>query len=109
MKVTNNNVNGAQAKIETGKAGKSDAAGGLKNNSKTTSATTNGTRGTDSKVDVSERAQMMQKAKDIAGQPMTVDEAKVARIQKMIDEGSYKVDADKVADRLLDEHLQIPD
>lgn len=48
---------------------------------------------------------MMAKAKEIAGQPMSVDEAKVARLQKMIDEGKYKVDADSVADRLVDEHL----
>jgi flagellar biosynthesis anti-sigma factor FlgM len=52
---------------------------------------------------------MMQKAKDIASQPMTVDEAKVARLQKLIDEGKYKVDSQSIADRLVDEHLAIPD
>jgi flagellar biosynthesis anti-sigma factor FlgM len=57
-----------------------------------------------SKVDVSARAQMMSKAKQIASEE-TVDEAKVARLQKMIDEGRYNVDASKIADRLVDEHL----
>jgi flagellar biosynthesis anti-sigma factor FlgM len=40
---------------------------------------------------------------------MTVDEAKVARLQKMIDEGSYKTDAAAIADRLVDAHLALPD
>lgn len=46
----------------------------------------------------------MQKAKEIAGK-VTVDEAKVARLQKLIDQGKYRVDAEAVADRMVDEHL----
>jgi flagellar biosynthesis anti-sigma factor FlgM len=61
-----------------------------------------------SKVDVSQNAQMMQKAKEIASES-SIDEAKVARLQKMIDSGTYSVDADKIADRLVDEHMMIPD
>ncbi len=57
-----------------------------------------------SKVAMSPQAQSMQKAKAIAGKD-TVDDAKVARLQKLIDEGKYKVDAKAVADRLVDEHL----
>lgn len=57
-----------------------------------------------SQVDVSSRAQMMNKAKQIASED-TVDEAKVARLQKLIDEGRYNMDASKIADRLVDEHL----
>lgn len=61
------------------------------------------------KVDVSERAQQIKKAKDIASKDLnSVDEAKVARLQKMIDEGKYKVDAEALADRLVDEHLNMP-
>lgn len=60
------------------------------------------------KINLSDRAQQMQKAKDIAS-ASTVDEAKVARLQKMIDEGKYKVDADAIADRLVDEHLRMPE
>lgn len=58
------------------------------------------------KVAVSSEAQAMQKAKSIASKS-TVDEAKVARLQKLIDEGKYKVDAKAVSDRLVDEHLLI--
>jgi negative regulator of flagellin synthesis FlgM len=56
------------------------------------------------KVAVSSEAQAFQKAKAIASKD-TVDEAKVARLQKLIDEGKYKVDSKAVADRLVDEHL----
>jgi|GEM_PF-1737525 flagellar biosynthesis anti-sigma factor FlgM len=57
-----------------------------------------------SKVELSSRAQMMNKAKQIAGEE-SVDEAKVARLQKLIDEGRYHVDASSIADKLVDEHL----
>jgi negative regulator of flagellin synthesis FlgM len=108
MKVHNKSVGGAQSKVESGKAGKAESAHGAKNSSKAGAAgAANALKG-DSKVDVSERAQMMQKAKDIASES-SVDEAKVARLQKMIDEGKYSVDADKIADRLVDEHMLIPD
>lgn len=58
------------------------------------------------KVAVSSEAQALQKAKAIASKD-TVDEAKVARLQKLIDEGKYKVDAKAVSDRMVDEHLLI--
>lgn len=57
-----------------------------------------------SKVQVSDRAQMMAKAKAIA-KADSADEAKIARLQKMIDAGTYKVDSSAVADKLVDEHL----
>jgi negative regulator of flagellin synthesis FlgM len=61
-----------------------------------------------SQVDVSDRAQMMQKAKQIASND-TIDEAKVARLQKLIDAGDYKTDANAIADRLVDEHMNFPE
>lgn len=60
--------------------------------------------GSASKINVSDRAQAMQKAKAIASDD-SVDEAKVARFQALIDSGKYKVDAEKVADKLVDDHL----
>lgn len=67
-----------------------------------------GNLGESSKVDVSSRAQMMNKAKEIASE-QTVDEAKVARLQSLIDSGKYSVDASAIADRLVDEHLIMPE
>jgi flagellar biosynthesis anti-sigma factor FlgM len=106
MKVTHKSV-GHSGKLETGKAGKADAAHGAKHSQHAGNVSAKDLK-EGSKVDVSERAQMMQKAKDIASES-NVDEAKVARLQKMIDEGKYSVDADKIADRLVDEHMLIPD
>ncbi len=58
------------------------------------------------KVNVSDRAQSMQKAKEMVSEQMQeVDMEKVTRLQKLIDEGRYSVDASQVADRLVNEHL----
>ncbi|MBC87517.1 MAG: flagellar biosynthesis anti-sigma factor FlgM [Bdellovibrionaceae bacterium] len=58
------------------------------------------------KLNLSQKAQQMQKAKEIASRDLDgVDEAKVAKFQNLIDSGKYKVDAEAVADRLVDEHL----
>lgn len=55
-------------------------------------------------VNVSPRAKNIQKATEIAKQD-NVDEAKIARLQALIDKGEYKVDAEAIADKLVDEHL----
>jgi negative regulator of flagellin synthesis FlgM len=59
------------------------------------------------KINVSSQARQINKAKEIASQD-TVDEAKIARLQKLIDSGDYKVDAEAVADKLVNEHLLLP-
>ena len=60
------------------------------------------------KLNLSDRAQAFQKAKEVASK-VDVDEAKVARLQKLIDEGKYSVDASAIADRLVDDHLAMPE
>lgn len=109
MKVTNNRIGGTTGGLDTGKAGKTDGAAALDKNTKAGALSVKEGVKDSAKVDVSARAQQMQKAKEIASRPDTVDEAKVARLQKLIDEGKYKVDADAIADRLVDEHMTIPD
>jgi negative regulator of flagellin synthesis FlgM len=59
------------------------------------------------KVDLSPRAQEMKKIKELAMAAPDVDVNKVAKFQKLIDEGKYKVDAKAVADRMVDEHLML--
>jgi len=58
-----------------------------------------------SKVSLSEEAQMMSKAKELAEVDSSVDMDKVRRLQSMIDGGDYKVNAEAIADRLVDDHL----
>jgi flagellar biosynthesis anti-sigma factor FlgM len=103
MKVSNNKIGGSQLDgIKNSKVDATQARG--------KDGITGGGKGIkdSSNVALSERAQMMKKAKDIASD-QTVDEAKVSRLQKMIDEGRYSVDADKIADRLVDTHMSMPD
>lgn len=59
------------------------------------------------KINLSPKARQINKAKEIASN-QNVDEAKIARLQAAIDNGTYKVDAEKVADKLVDEHLLLP-
>jgi negative regulator of flagellin synthesis FlgM len=105
MKVSNNKIGPAATPLDTAKTGKADGNKALGSNAKAQDAQRAKAA---ENVSVSERAQMMQKAKDIAGKA-DIDEAKVARLQKMIDEGKYKTDAKAIADRLVDDHLLIPD
>lgn len=109
MKVTNNRVGGANPGVDGAKSAKTDSLSALGKDKKISGVGGKAEAKNSAKIDLSERAQMMQKAKEIAGRPDSVDEAKVARLQKLIDEGKYKVDADAIADRLVDEHLSIPD
>ena len=57
------------------------------------------------KVAISTRARDVAKAREAAGSASDVDEAKVAKLRAAIQSGAYNVDNDKVADRLVEEHL----
>lgn len=106
MKVSNH-VNPSLQKVDSGKVDSSKSKGSesLTNGSK---ADSSGGLSGPAKLSVSERAQQMSKAKEIASDA-SLDEAKVARLQKMIDEGSYQTDAAAIADRMVDEHLLMND
>lgn len=57
------------------------------------------------KVDISQRSQDIQRIKDLAKASPDVDQAKVDKFRKLIDDGKYKIDAKAVADKLVDEQL----
>lgn len=57
------------------------------------------------KVAISGKARDIAKAREAASSAPDIDEARVARLKAAIQNGSYKVDAEKVADRLVDDHL----
>lgn len=57
------------------------------------------------RVELSPRAQDMKKIKDLAMAEPPDRAEKIARLQKLIDEGNYKVDTEAIADRMVDEHL----
>lgn len=57
------------------------------------------------KIQLSDRAQEAKKIKELAMAAPDVDQAKVEKFRKLIDEGKYIVDSKAVADRMVDEHL----
>ena len=108
MKITHNKVGRNLNITDSGKAEKSqgsektskaDLGGGLSKTSESVGSDPS------AKVQLSSRAQDIKKSREIAMNTPDVDEAKVAKFQKLIDNGNYKVDAKAVADRLVDEHL----
>lgn len=106
MKVSNNNSNA----INSSQLGKATSAQSAEEAKKSKGSSTVGAEELSgaAKVEVSGRARDVQKAKDIAMGGPSVDEAKVARLQKLIDEGKYKIDAQSIADKLVDEHMLMP-
>ncbi len=111
MKITHNKVgtqlNTSDSAKATG-ADKASASEKVKNQNESLGKANSAAAGAldSTKVDLSPRAQEMKKIKDAALAAPDVDEAKVARLQKMIDEGSYKVSAKDIADRMVDEELK---
>lgn len=56
-------------------------------------------------VEISDGARLMQRAVEVAKQAPEGRAERVASLKQAIQDGSYKVDAKKVADRLVDDHL----
>lgn len=104
MKITHNKVGQNLNTNDLGKTDKSEkakAGGAGKGNA---AALQNGDLGA-TKVDLSPRAQEMKKIKEAALAAPDVNEEKVARLQKMIDDGKYNVSAKDIADKMVDEEL----
>lgn len=57
-------------------------------------------------VEISERAQLMKQAMDIAKNTPDVRKDKIESLKKSIKEGTYQVENSLIADRLVDEHLR---
>lgn len=57
------------------------------------------------KVELSSRVQDIKKIKSLANSTPDVNAEKVAKFKQMIADGSYKVDAKAVADKMVEEHL----
>lgn len=88
-------------KSEVGRPGRETA-------SETTRAKDTGQSAAAVRPEISEKARTMAKAKAMAKNAPDVREQKIAELKKRIASGAYKVDAEAVADRLVDDHLQMP-
>lgn len=104
MKITHNKV-GQNLNIADNK--KTEKADGQAKDVNTTNPVSlfENTGATASKVAVSSRAQEAKKIKEIAMAAPDVDQAKVEKFRKLIEEGKYKVDANAVADKMVDDEL----
>lgn len=110
MKVTNNKIGPSASKLDSLKSSKTEASKGLLDSGNASGLKNSPALGSKENVKISEDAQLKAKAENIARQTeIPVDEAKVARLQKLIDEGKYKTDARAIADRLVDAHLETQD
>ncbi len=110
MKITHNKVGQNLNLTDSSRADKSKKSEAA-NSSSATSQTekANGlpfAANTDSaKVDLSARAKDIARAKEIAMASPDMDQAKIEKFQKLIDEGKYKVDSKAIAERMVEEHL----
>ena len=60
-----------------------------------------------SKSEISSRAKDMAKAKQIAADTPDVREAKIAALREQINNKTYNVSADAIADKLVDDHIRL--
>lgn len=109
MKITHNKVG---QNLNTSDAAKSDKTKGAGKASGESAAsmldTSDKSSAGPTRVNLSQRARDIQRAKEVATSAPDIDEAKVAKFQKLIDEGKYNVSAEDIADKMVDEHLNFP-
>ena len=113
MKITHNKVGqnlNLSDSVRTDKSKEKSAVNALSTDQKTSDAKdvkdlVSSGKNDATKLDLSERAQDIRKAKELAQATPDVDMDKVDKFRKLIDEGKYKVDAKAVADRMVNEGL----
>lgn len=106
MKITHNKVGQNLNVNDSARSEKSDKTAGKKSVEVPASILSNTKDPGAAKVQLSDRAQEMNRIKELAKAAPDIDEAKVARLQKQIDEGTYKVDAKSIADKMVDDHIE---
>ena len=60
------------------------------------------------KTEISPKSREFAQAKSVASHTPDVREDRVADLKKRISEGSYRIDEDAIADRMVDEHMRGP-
>ena len=61
----------------------------------------------DTNTEISAKGKEFAKAKAVASGAPDVHEEKIAELKKRIAAGKYNVDADAIADKMVDEHLKV--
>lgn len=86
---------------QTARSGKTQKPGEKSSATESTATAADGSSAT-----ISARAKEFSKAKEVAGNAPDVREEKIAELKRRISAGKYSVDADAVADRMVDDHLK---
>lgn len=108
MKITHNKVGQNLNLQDTKSTGKTSGAKGVADgaNNATSKLSDLGASSDATKVEISSRAQDIKRAKEIAMASPDIDEAKVSRLQKLIDDKKYVTDASAIADKMVDEQMK---
>ncbi len=99
MKVTHNPSPNPALVDSTKEAQKTNSKGETRSNAIQSTAKDSGS------VEISENARLMKKAEEIAKGAPENRADKIAALKKAIANGTYQVAADKLAEKILDEHL----
>ena len=103
MKV-NPSANSAVQSTETSRAKSTNKASDTKDTDRTRATDSVSSDG-DSQTTISSKAKEFAKAQSVAQAAPDVREDRIAALKKRIAEGRYNVDPDKIADRMVNEHL----
>lgn len=97
--------------IQNSETSKASQSRGARRTERSESAETSGSQSSSSSGDVSasisSKARELASAKAVANSAPDVREDKIAALKQRIASGAYHVDADKIADRLVDDHIKM--
>lgn len=100
MKVDNNRISSSEV-AQSSAAKKADKAKEAKEKKSAAATEILGA----AKTEISPKAKEAAQAKAVATSAPDVREERVAALKKQIAEGKYKIDADAIASKMVDEHL----
>jgi negative regulator of flagellin synthesis FlgM len=98
LKTSTNSPSAAKTKATHNTATTSTAA-------KTERPTLTGNARESAKTEISDRAKEMSQAKALAQSAPDIREDRVAKLKEQISQGKYEINAEAIADRMVDEHL----
>jgi negative regulator of flagellin synthesis FlgM len=110
MRVSQTNSNSIQG-TETSKANQTSQSRGARrpersDSSESSSVESSSARG-DVNASISPKARELANAKAVATSAPDVREERIAELKRRVAAGGYQVDAEKVADRLVDDHIKM--